>query len=68
MEATHNAQYDTDSHIVYMCKKNIIIKAINLRNKVDIDYWKLAQIGGDTISSSRFISDGYNSRKESVFH
>jgi hypothetical protein len=68
MKARCCARCDTKGHNVYMCRKDIKIGAIEIENKVDMNYRESAQIGSYTTHSGRFIGNSYNSGEESVFH
>lgn len=42
MEAIHYIWCDMEGHMVYICKKDIKIRGIELENKIDMDYQELA--------------------------
>jgi hypothetical protein len=60
---------DTKGYTVNIyCKKKKKIGAIDLENKMDMDYREPDHIGSDLILSKRFISNSYNSNTNLVFH
>lgn len=62
------AIYDVKGQKVYMYWKNITIEAVDLDNKIGIDYQKSPKIWSNTTLSNGFICNRYNSRGEPLFY
>lgn len=64
MEAKHYTRCNTEGYIVYVYRKDFKIRAVHLDNKVDMNYYKSAQIDWDITHYDEFISNSYNRERE----